>query len=336
MTTSRERFLLTLHRQPTDRAPVAHVSALTTVALQQATDCWMPEVHRNPAKLAKLCGANHSILGFDAVTFNINYFGEPAALGCEMDWGGPARLPTYTSSPWQRVEDAVIPDNLLEREPISTYLEATRLARAAYPDVGVIAKVMGPISMVQAMHGLDRVMVELIEQPELISGYLEVAVEVLITCANAALAAGADAVAIGEGGAGGNMLSPRMYRDVLLGPHRRLSQGIQGPTVLHMGGDITPRLDILREEGFTCFNFDWAIKPQVMKAKAGGAFSLMGNINTTDLLMGVPELIAEQVYANLDATIEIISPGGGISPNCPNENLRAMVEAVDEWTRRRR
>jgi [methyl-Co(III) methanol-specific corrinoid protein]:coenzyme M methyltransferase len=334
MTTCRERFLAALHRRPTDRAPVAHVAALTTVELQQATDCWMPEVHLDPAKLVKLCGANHDILGFDAVTFNINYFGEPAALGCQMDWGEPARLPTYRSNPWQRAEDAVIPADLLQREPISTYLEATRLARAVYPEVGVIAKVMGPLSMVQAMHGLDRVMVGMIEQPELVQHFLDVAVEVLMACANAELAAGADAVAIGEGGAGGNMLSPRMHRALLLEPHRRLLQGIRGPTIMHICGDITPRLGTLREMGLTCFNFDWAIEPQVMKAKAEGAFSLMGNVNTTDLLMGTPEQIAEQVVANLDAGIEIISPGCAISPNCPNANLRALADTVAAWSRR--
>jgi [methyl-Co(III) methanol-specific corrinoid protein]:coenzyme M methyltransferase len=332
---SRERFLGALHRTPTDRPPVAHVSALTTVELQEATGCWMPEVHHDPVKLMRLCGANHDILGFDAVTFSINYFGEPAALGSQMDWGEPARLPTFTSNPWQIAEDAVIPGDLLQRPPVSTYLEATRLARVAYPEVGVIGKVMGPLSMVQAMHGLDRVMVELLDQPELIRHFLDVAVEVLIRCANAELAAGADAVAIGEGGAGGNMLSPRLHRALLLEPHRRLLQGIKGPTIMHICGDITPRLNTLREVGLTAFNFDWAIEPRVMKAKAGGAFALMGNVNTADLLMGTPDQIAEQVTADLEAGIEIIGPGCAVSPNCPNANLRAIVDTVVQWSERK-
>ena len=82
---SRERFLTALSGNRPDKPPLAHVSALTTAELQDITGCYMPDVHSDPEQLMRLCGANHDVLGFDAVTFNINYFGEPAALGCDMD-----------------------------------------------------------------------------------------------------------------------------------------------------------------------------------------------------------------------------------------------------------
>lgn len=66
--TSRERFMAALRGEAADRVPLAHVSALTTVELQKMTGCYMPEVHNNPAQLARLCAANHEILGFDAVS----------------------------------------------------------------------------------------------------------------------------------------------------------------------------------------------------------------------------------------------------------------------------
>ena len=149
---SKERFLAALRGERPDRTPVAHVAALTTVELQQATGCHMPQVHLDAEQLAQLCYANHEVLGFDAVTFNINYFGEPAALGSEMDWGDQVTYPSYGSPIWEEPEDTVIPEDLLDRPPIATYLSATRIARHDYGDrVGVIAKVMGPLSMVQAM-----------------------------------------------------------------------------------------------------------------------------------------------------------------------------------------
>ena len=332
MTSPRERFVAALHRQSTDRPPVAHVAALTTVELQQATNCWMPEVHHDPAKLVKLCGANHDILGFDAVTFNINYFGEPAALGSTMNWGSETAYPTYGLPLWVDPEDAVHPENLLDREPIRTYLAATRMVKRDYGrDVGVIAKVMGPLSMVQALHGVDSVMMDMIQAPELVRGFLDVACDILIECANAELEEGADAIAIGEGGAGGNMLSPKMHRVMLLDVHKRLVSGIDGPTIMHICGDITPRLDSLGEVGLTCFNFDWEIDPVVMKQSAAGAFSLMGNINTADLMLSTPDEIERQVVACLEAGIDIISPGCAISPRCPNSNLLAMTRGVARW-----
>ncbi|MDK1032769.1 MAG: uroporphyrinogen decarboxylase family protein, partial [Planctomycetia bacterium] len=120
---SRERFLAAMKGEEVDRAPLAHVAALTTVELQDATGCRMPEAHNHAETLVGLLSANHDVLGFDAVTFIINYFNEPAALGCKMDWGAPDRLPMYRSHPWAEDVEPAVPDDLLDRPPVSTYLE---------------------------------------------------------------------------------------------------------------------------------------------------------------------------------------------------------------------
>jgi MtaA/CmuA family methyltransferase len=329
---SRERFLAALRGEKPDRTPVAHVAALTTVELQKTTGCYMPDVHLDAEQLVRLCYANHTVLGCDGVTFNINYFGEPAALGSEMSWGDQVTYPSYGPPIWNEPEDVVIPEDLLDRQPIRTYLQGVRIAKREHGDhVGVIAKVMGPLSMVQAMHGVDNTMIGLIDAPDKIRYFLESAVDVLVKCANAEFEEGADAVAIGEGGAGGNMLSPRAHERHLLDIHKRMISQIHGPTIMHICGDITPRLDALSQVGLYCFSYDWAIAPRVMKEKAAGAFRLMGNVNTADLLLGQPEEIERQVIENLEAGIDIISPGCAISAKCPNANLQAMANAVVKW-----
>jgi MtaA/CmuA family methyltransferase len=331
-TSSRERFLAALNGERPDRVPLAHVSALTNMELQEATGCYMPAVHLDPESLVRLCWANHELLGFDAVTFILNYFNEPAALGSSMNWGDPQTLPVYSSHPWKRSEDAVIPGDLLDRPPVSTYLQALRIAKKRYGQkVAVLGKVMGPFSMAQVMHGVENVMLGLTDDTERIRGFLEVCVEVLVLCANAQFEEGIDALAIGEGGAGANMLSPEMYAEVLLEVHKKLVRAIQGPTIMHICGDITPRLKYLRQVGLRCFNFDWAVDPKLMKQAAGGSFAIMGNINTTDLLTGSPEVIEAQAFANLEAGVDIISPGCAISPLCPSRNLGAMAAAIEKW-----
>ncbi len=329
---SRERFLAALKGEEVDRRPLAHVSALTTVELQEMTGCFMPGVHTDPEKLARLCFANHEILGFDAVTFIINYFNEPAALGVKMDWGSPQKLPIYLSHPWQKEEDAVVPENLINRIPISTYLESIKIAKENYGNkVAILGKIMGPFSMVQVMHGIERTMMDLIQNPGRIKYFLEIATEILIRCGNAQFKAGADALALGEGGAGGNMLSPQMHKNFLLDTHKRLIKNIKGPTIMHICGDITQRLDLIAETGITCFNFDWAIKPKIMKKISNGKFKIMGNVNTTDLLMANPEEIERQVIENLQAGVDIISPGCATSPECPNKNLIQISKTIKKY-----
>lgn len=328
----KERFLAILKGEKAGFVPpLAHVSALTTVQLQKLTGCHMPEVHHDAEKLVTLLAANHEILGFDAVSFIINYFNEPAALGCRMNWGNERELPVYLSHPWVKIEDAVIPDDLLKREPIATSLKAVRIAKRKYGTVAVLGKVMGPFSMVQVMHGIENTMLDLISNPEQIKHFLRIATDILIRYGNAQFEAGADTLAIGEGGAGSNMLSPHMHEQFLLEVHRHLIQNLHGPTIMHICGDITSRLYLLAETGLTCFNFDWAIKPEAMKKLSLGKFRIMGNVNTSDLLRGKPEQIEKQVILALKAGVDIISPGCAVSPECPNVNFLAMSGAIKNY-----
>lgn len=289
----------------------------------------MPDVHRDAGAQARLLAANHEVLGFDAVSFIINYFGEPAALGADIDWGGPEQLPSFQSHPWQCADDAGVPEDLLNREPISTYLETLRIAKRRYGDkMAVLGKVMGPFSMTQAMCGVERVLMALVDEPDVLAHFLQVSVEILVACANAQLELGIDALAIGEGGAGANLLSPQMYEQQLLPYHQDMIKRIDGPTIMHICGDVTPRVDMFKRTAMTCFNFDWAIAPEVIVKHADGAYRVMGNVNTTDLLRGTPDDIEQQVIRNIDAGVDIISPGCAISPKCPNANLRALCDAV--------
>jgi [methyl-Co(III) methanol-specific corrinoid protein]:coenzyme M methyltransferase len=329
---SRERFLAALRGERPDRTPLATVAAMNPVELQERTGCFMPEAHLDPEKLVGLCAANHEVLGFDGVSFVINYFNEPAALGAEMCWGSPRALPMYTSHPWEDPARVEHPADLLDRQPLKGNLRALRIAKARYGDrVAVLSKVMGPLSMVQVMLGIESAMLALLDDPKRVRELLDLSVEILVRSANAQLEEGIDAILIGEGGAGAQMLSPAMYEELLLEPHRRMVAAIEGPTILHMCGDITPRLEALWKVGFACFNFDWAIPPAVMKEAAAGRFKIMGNVNTTDLLRGEPEEIERQVVACLEAGVDFVSPGCAVSPECPVENFLAMRRAVERW-----
>ncbi len=327
--TSRERFLAGLCGKPADRPPVAHIAAATTVGLQADTGCFMPDVHHNPERLVRLMAANHDVLGFDAVTFLINFFNEPAALGAAMDWGGPETLPAYRSHPWETAEDIEIPADFLKLPHLRTCLETLTLAtRECGAAMGVMGKVMGPLSFVQVMHGVDVTLTGLLTAPGLIRTFLEASLDVIVPFANAQFGCGIDALAIGEGGAGAHMLSPELYAEFLAPVHRRLVRAIDGPAILHICGDITPRLGLLKDLGIACFNFDWAIPPARMAEAAEGAFTLMGNISTETLLNGTPADVAAQTRACVEAGVHIIGPGCAISPRCPNANLRAMTQAV--------
>jgi [methyl-Co(III) methanol-specific corrinoid protein]:coenzyme M methyltransferase len=194
--------------------------------------------------------------------------------------------------------------------------------------MAVLGKVMGPFSMAQVMHGIQPLLIATLDDRPLVTRLLDVCCEILVKCANAQFEAGADAIAIGEGGAGAKMLSPAAYEEILLPVHRRMVAQIDGPTIMHICGDILPRLDMIGRTGVTCFNFDWVVPPEKIVAAAAGQLTVMGNVNTSDLLSATPAEIAKQTQQNVRAGVQIISPGCAVSPCCPNANLRAMAESV--------
>jgi uroporphyrinogen-III decarboxylase len=50
-------------------------------------------------------------------------------------------------------------------------------------------------------------------------------------------------------------------------------------------------------------------------------------------LKAAPEVIQRQVIENLEAGVDIISPGCAISPECPNSNLKAISGIIGKWVR---
>lgn len=105
-----------LNGEEVDRISCACISGLTTLEIQKITNCFMPEIHSNPEKLVQLFCANHKILGFDGVTFIINYFNEPSAMRCLLDCYDKERLPLYISHPWEN-KKPYVPEDILNRHP---------------------------------------------------------------------------------------------------------------------------------------------------------------------------------------------------------------------------
>jgi len=61
----------------------------------------------------------------------------------------------------------------------------------------------------------------------------------------------------------------------------------------------------------------------------------MGNVNPLEVAVrGTPEEVREETLAVLEKSGGegmILSVGGGVSPGMPRENMRAMIDALEEF-----
>jgi [methyl-Co(III) methanol-specific corrinoid protein]:coenzyme M methyltransferase len=314
-----------------DRPPVGNPTSIVSIELMEKTGVFFPQAHLEAQPMAELAAAGHEILGFDSIMPEYSVQQEAAALGCEMDWGSPSMMPDARTHPIQRIEDLVIPENLLEKPSLKVVLEALSLLRRRYgDDVAIIGKVMGPWTISYHLAGTQNFLLWAIADPDKVRRYLEALKEVTVLFAKAQFQAGADVVVLADH-ATGDLVSPKTYEKFLLPVHQEMVQRIGGPLILHICGNCADRLRMFVEAGFDGYHFEWQVDSQEAVRVVNKEMSLVGNINNpTTLLRGTPEDVRQQVRYSVAAGVNIIAPECAVPLQTPLRNLRAIVEAAQE------
>lgn len=105
--------------------------------------------------------------------------------------------------------------------------------------------------------------------------------------------------------------------------------------------DDTPNPTVfpgLATTGMEVFNFSHETDLSQARELVGPDVVLMGNLPPLDLLVrGTPEEVRDATRRQLERLTEVgpmlVSPGGGVSPGTPIENLQAMAEVVADYSR---
>lgn len=313
-----------------DRIPVGNVVSVITVDLMRASDAWFPEAHCDPQVMARLAAAGHTVLGFDTIMPIFSVTQEAAALGCVVDWGDPEMMPTVRSQPFANTDDLTIPDNWMEAPPIQVVLQALEILRKTLGDrVVIVGKVMGPWSLSYHLMGIEEFLINTLLDPDKVRRSLNLLKTVTIAFARAQMQAGADIICLADHATGG-LVSPDMYRDLLLPVHQEIVGKIGCPTVLHCCGDTTDRLAHFAQAGFDCYHFESQVNLDTAVTAAAGKMTLMGNINNPELLLtGNPAQVAEACRSVILSGVQILAPECAVPLTTPTENLRTLVETAE-------
>jgi MtaA/CmuA family methyltransferase len=327
---SKRRFLAAMLGGPVDRLPVGNVVSVATVDLMKAAGAWFPAAHLDATAMAQLAAAGHELLGYDTVMPVFSVTQEAAALGCQVDWGAPEMMPGVRSHPFDKTDRLSIPEGWIEAPSIQVVLEALGLLRRALGErVVIVGKVMGPWSLSYHIMGVEEFLVSTLLDPDRVRRCLEVLKTVTIAFARAQMQAGADIICLADHATGG-MVSPIMYRDLLLPIHQEIIGALGCPTVLHCCGNTTDRLAYFADTGIDCYHFESQVALEDAVAAAAGKITLMGNINNPELLWaGRPDDVAEACRRVAQSGVQILAPECAVPLTAPIENLRVLVDVAD-------
>jgi [methyl-Co(III) methanol-specific corrinoid protein]:coenzyme M methyltransferase len=323
---SRQTFLDALARK-NDSAELVFGTGTSIVCreLMEQVGVYFPDAHLDADKMAALAIAGHTILDFDVVMPLFSVCHEAAAMGCNVNWGGPEAMPESGKPIFRDVEDIRIPPDLLNNPGCQVPLKAISLLRSHLAETAAVCgKVFG--SWTQAYHyfGVENFLISTIDDPDKTHRILDELMPVTVQFAQAQIDAGADCVLLADH-ATSDLCSPQAYRDFLLPRHRQLAELIKAPVILHICGNTADRVAMIADTNLNCFHWDTKTgSPRHIRELAGQKLSLMGGISNTMLLNGKPEDISAAAEAT-KGDCDIIGPECAIPLLTPLANLQAIT-----------
>lgn len=321
--------------RPVSRVPALSFTQTGTVELMNISGSSWPEAHINPEKMASLAIEGNHTGGLEAVRIPYCLTVLSQAMGCDVNMGTSDIQPSIISHPAVRnIDEIKVPDNLIERGRIPVVLESTILLKETVGnEPPIIAGLEGPATVASHLAGANNYLIWTMRSPDRLIELLQITTDSCIEYANALMDQGADVVMIPDGVAGPDLLSPSVFEKFMVPEYQRFCKSVKGIKVIHMCGNANPILRSLAACGFDGISVEEKVKDlNYARAMIGKEVKLIGNVSTAGtLLFSSPDTVRSEVIKCLKEGVDVLAPGCGIAPRTPTENIRAFVQARDEY-----
>jgi uroporphyrinogen decarboxylase len=194
-----------------------------------------------------------------------------------------------------------------------------------------------PFSLAAALMGINQIMLKVFDDPPFAEALMRRCSEYAAAYASALATAGADLLSGGDSPAG--LLGPELYRNLALPAEKRLIERIKSatpkPVSLHICGNATPILPMMKTSGADVLELDHAVDITAACRIAGPDLALWGNLDPVRVLaQGTPQQVAGEARRVLAAVKAcgrprfVLSSGCTLAMETPHENLEALLAAT--------
>lgn len=347
----KDNVLKVLSGEKTDLTPVISVTQLGVVEAMEQTDSFWPEAHKDADKMAKLGSSLYELAGLECARIPFCLTVEAEALGCEVDLGNEERTPQIRSSPFKSASEIEVPSNFLSNGRIPVVLEAIGKLKEKYGDtLPIIVGMTGPFTLTGHLLGVENLVRYMKTRPEEIETALDNSLDACMDYAEAICEAGPDIICVAEPTAAPELIDPLQFKSMVKPALEDLANVIKTKKVLHICGSTQPIIKDMATIGYDGISVEEKVdikkaKEDLKKGsnamKVGGRpmpmgnssiSKIVGNISTTQTLFrGTDDEIKNEVKIVLDAGIDILAPSCGLAPRSPIKNIKAMIDARNEF-----
>jgi len=306
--------------------PVAVHQTAFLEAMKKANAFW-PDAHSDPKLMANLSISAFELANFAGLVIPFDITAEAEAMGAKVKMGTKTTLPTVIK-PINSIDEINNPEPNEGR--LGVIGEATAMLEETFGDEQpIIESVGGPFTIATLLLGIDRCMSYLFKEQDEIDRILELTTETVITFNKYLIEQGADIITLLEPVS--SLLGPIFFKRFSL-PYLKKAISrikIKVPVILHICGDTTPILDLIRDTGADGFSFDQKTPLAQAVEKLKGRVTLIGNLDPVNVLWKAePEKIIDATINIIRDGIDIPSPGCGLPPYTPAKNLQAFTKTV--------
>jgi MtaA/CmuA family methyltransferase len=142
---------------------------------------------------------------------------------------------------------------------------------------------------------------------------------------------GADGLLIPDPVSSSTMISPKLYRSLVLPNLQRCLSSFRLPVILHVCGNTKPILDMMAETGAQMLSLDQCMDLGLAKRQLLGRCGVAGNVDPMTVLRGTVEDVKRASTRCLEQGGKcgyILMAGCAVPGATPIKNLQAMVESA--------
>jgi [methyl-Co(III) methanol-specific corrinoid protein]:coenzyme M methyltransferase len=335
----RTEMLRTLEGKTPAQIPVGTFTTAPVLELMDMSGAARPDADSQPEKMAILAFSQYVNASFETLRYPFDMVVLAEAMGCTINPGTKARPPAVLKGPME-IFPAVpeLPEDLLERGRIPAVLKVTEILREkAGSKLPLIVGMEGPADLAASVCGTTRFLKWTINKPHIVKRLVELCTDACIIYSRECLRRGADVVVIADAVSSPDMISPDVFRTLIKPGMTRIPKALGGggsKSVLHICGAADPIIADMAECGFDGLSLEEGIKDlkaAVHTAHEAGV-AVIGSVSTSrTLYRGSPEDVKREAFECLGSGVDVLAPGCGIAPETPLRNLKALVEARNEF-----
>jgi [methyl-Co(III) methanol-specific corrinoid protein]:coenzyme M methyltransferase len=336
--TPKERVRKLFSGQQIDRVPCFSGMGNVTEEGIKKLDYKFADIHLDAKMMADTAASTYKLFGFECGVVPVDLCVEAEALGCVINVYPHADGILYPTIKEKLINnedemDISIPVDLVKKGRVPLLREAIKLLKADIGnEVAVGSYVLGPFTLAGQIMELNDLLKLSFKKPEKVGKLLDIMADAIVLVAKEYEDEGVDYITVREMGATSDVLSPRVFKSLILPPLQKIMKELKTYSVLHICGKTNDIVTFMMEAEPSAISVEQKNDVAESRKKLGNEAVIFGNYDPYNVLVsGDEELVRSTVRKCIDDGVSAVWPGCDIWPTVPPENMVAMMDETKKY-----